>query len=667
MLYSSKAARALLSLVLTWGAGASLSAAPITPERAKTLASQYIKVKPSPKKAMGTTTADTPYYIYEGADDRGFVIVSADDALGEVLAYSRENRFDTTPDSPAALFTQGYAEDYAAYRQNGVAKTTKSAKVTSQVGPLLKTRWDQTQPFNGMLPNNYSLTGCGPTAMAQVINYHRWPEHGRGSNSYVNNDGETLSGTFDNDYYDYDKMLDYYGYVDPKENNDAVALLMRDCGLASSCSYTQYWSGAFEFQIRDAFNWNFDYTAALYERIVMGQQRFYEMVVNEIISGFPVIMAGGQGTSGHVFVADGVDERGYVHFNFGWRGLDDGFYKLPYYGFRTRSTAVVSRPNKPGSAPLPEALHHEAPQIYFGGAGILQINGVAANSTVARQDSMPLRMTEFTNLGQPFSGDMGIAVVDAAGKTVAIYGSTEHDKGGFTSRLMNDTLGTDGSFIEGNDVMVNVRLHDMKNGYYKLKAICARYDTDSLKYHDWVEVRAFPQMEIELTDDSLRVSEQGGYGRGWQLGGEPVWNEQRLMPGDNVSVIIPLDNLRGVQNDGTLTVNLVDDNDGQSYSIGSTAIAIDKYYTDSVTVEGSIPLSCQDGQYQLLLTVDNDTVKNLHDAAPSLVTIGNTVTGISELRAKDNGSQTAYDLQGRRVARPSKGVFIVDGKKLILK
>ncbi|MBQ8065056.1 MAG: hypothetical protein IJ200_05315, partial [Prevotella sp.] len=58
-----------------------------------------------------------------------------------------------------------------------------------------------------------------------------------------------------------------------------------------------------------------------------------------------------------------------------------------------------------------------------------------------------------------------------------------------------------------------------------------------------------------------------------------------------------------------------------------------------------------------------------HARALSIVHEGET-TGISEeLRVKSEKFATApvYDLQGRRVMQPAKGLFIVDGKKVVIK
>ena len=56
--------------------------------------------------------------------------------------------------------------------------------------------------------------------------------------------------------------------------------------------------------------------------------------------------------------------------------------------------------------------------------------------------------------------------------------------------------------------------------------------------------------------------------------------------------------------------------------------------------------------------------------APAFIGFGDDTTGISkELRVKSEEFATAqyYDLQGRRVAQPSQGLYIVNGKKVVIK
>ena len=42
-------------------------------------------------------------------------------------------------------------------------------------------------------------------------------------------------------------------------------------------------------------------------------------------------------------------------------------------------------------------------------------------------------------------------------------------------------------------------------------------------------------------------------------------------------------------------------------------------------------------------------------------------TAIDEVKCDDGNVETIYDLQGRKVEKPAKGIYIINGKKLLLK
>ena len=43
------------------------------------------------------------------------------------------------------------------------------------------------------------------------------------------------------------------------------------------------------------------------------------------------------------------------------------------------------------------------------------------------------------------------------------------------------------------------------------------------------------------------------------------------------------------------------------------------------------------------------------------------LTSITNVEIEKNNSKIFYDLQGRRVEKPTKGLYIVNGKKVIIK
>lgn len=46
---------------------------------------------------------------------------------------------------------------------------------------------------------------------------------------------------------------------------------------------------------------------------------------------------------------------------------------------------------------------------------------------------------------------------------------------------------------------------------------------------------------------------------------------------------------------------------------------------------------------------------------------GSTLTGIGEVEAAESGVDVIFDLQGRRLSAPVKGINIINGKKILVK
>jgi len=78
---------------------------------------------------------------------------------------------------------------------------------------------------------------------------------------------------------------------------------------------------------------------------------------------------------------------------------------------------------------------------------------------------------------------------------------------------------------------------------------------------------------------------------------------------------------------------------------------------------GSTTIKAFRGYFEL-----KDVLDSYYDEAPSRVVFDfGDVTGIQKISAQGQNDGIYYDLSGRRVEKPSKGVFIVNGKKVIIK
>lgn len=651
----------LLSLVFVASMSAALMAEEISVDRALTLAREYITVSGASaaksrawaksKGYAGQTTngrTSTPaYYVFEGEGGKGWAVVSTDDALGGVLAYSPTSAFDTTRNTAAAMMLRAYSKAYDQYQQTGEAPLQARARTfAKKVGPLMTTKWSQNYPYNRKLPNGYKFTGCGPTAMAQVMRYHEWPEKGHGAISYTNYyDMKTISDTLGHTY-NWKIMLDSddYEYLQKLGISQArkdsaqleVAQLMFDCGAFSECSYEgSSMSASWETNLVKALKTNFDYESSIFYQAQEGRQAFYEIVASEINSGFPVILSGFPKTGylGHVFVGDGVDTDGRIHINYGW-GYSDGFYQFETITFPNDMKAVLAHPiGKAGSAPMPKELRDDAVHLHFSTDGYIRAKGLTADSAIVRPDSILLHMANFTNLGNPFKGDLGVALVGESGDTVYVGGSESHANGGFTTKLGNGIFGTNNKIVDGYDVNVRIPLTGVKSGFYKVLPLAAAYN-DSLKtYSPWNGLHVYPQFELELTANTLRISEQGGpdggYAQRLQIAGLPVWSKDSVKAGDNVSLSLPIDNIKGIGADGTLTVALFSHTTGDSLTAATTEVNIAGFYQDTIKVSLNIPATATDDAYRLRLTIGTayrtDTVSDYHLNRPTYLLVGNAV------------------------------------------
>ncbi|MDE6198495.1 MAG: C10 family peptidase [Muribaculaceae bacterium] len=330
----------LVGMAATLGA----SAAQLTPEAAlrRAVAEPHVKamVKPltvhhNPELVYTEEiNAQPAAYLFDRGNGAGYLIVSADDEVVPLLGYSDAGCIDVADMPDGLRYWLGY---YAAEIENVRTSGTVSALAATSperraIAPMLTTRWNQSAPYNNMCPtvgSNRCVTGCVATALAQVMKYHNWPAKGRGSNSYTWNN-TTLSLDFSTVTYDWANMLDEYGSTATATQNAAVANLMYSCGIAVNMSYGTGASGAVSKYCGSALVDYFNYDASLryLERDFYTISDWEDEVYNSLASGCPVLYGGQSATGGHEFVCDGYSSDGYFHFNWGWGGMSDGYFRL---------------------------------------------------------------------------------------------------------------------------------------------------------------------------------------------------------------------------------------------------------------------------------------------------------------------------------------------------
>ena len=120
------------------------------------------------------------YYVFNAGQNQGYVVVSGDDRTAPILGYANHGTFDVDkiPCNMAA-WLEGYAEQIKYIQEHPEANVTRGDVLThANVSPLISTTWGQSEPYNNLLPTyngRKCVTGCGATAMAQIMNYHGAP------------------------------------------------------------------------------------------------------------------------------------------------------------------------------------------------------------------------------------------------------------------------------------------------------------------------------------------------------------------------------------------------------------------------------------------------------------------------------------------------------------
>lgn len=339
----------LAALVLIFAQ--SISADPIDAQQARQEAMKFLTQNTSAKKMLKGRVDLQLTYTSQGGEyfafsaPAGYVLVSGDDRMPAVIGYSDEGEFDMAniPENMRSWLDE-YAEQVRYVQSHPGVRIASSADfATGTVHPLLgATKWNQSAPYNNMCPtytyndNTYRCaTGCVATAMAQVMYYHRWPDVGAGSNSYtcnINSDASqqtTLTTDFSQSRYDWANMLPSYSGSETDAQNNAVAKLMSDCGVAMNMAYGSSSGAVTRIAMNKmATNFRYDKSIRFISRDAYTLDKWVGIIGAELAASRPVIHTGASDQGGHAFVVDGCNNNGYFHVNWGWGGASNGYFLL---------------------------------------------------------------------------------------------------------------------------------------------------------------------------------------------------------------------------------------------------------------------------------------------------------------------------------------------------
>ena len=283
-----------------------------------------------------------PYYIFNAEDGKGCVIISGDERLPEVLAYSKEESIDENnlPEGLDELLpilkvkggTRG-GEPYGEIPAEYIPRNT------TPIPCLMDYVWKQGSPLNQYCPILYeegsrsdihALVGCVPLAISEVMAFFKYPDSvDEFITTYtIRKEGETAS-TYIRDitvpYTDFKwDLIRNEKYNDSWTNEEAkaVAELCYHVGRAfmvnykydNTCANSLQYYCDWEKVMRDIYKYDevkflggewiqhTDY----WEYIPIPDEDYWNFLDSYLERGIPVVVAGG----GHAFVIDGRDDKG---------------------------------------------------------------------------------------------------------------------------------------------------------------------------------------------------------------------------------------------------------------------------------------------------------------------------------------------------------------------
>ena len=369
-----------------------LSAAPVTPNQAKTAVRRWL----NDDSALGcplqgavsevrtcTPTNGASFHVVKLAEG-GFVVTSADTRRVPVVAFSSGADLAEDDANPLwvllkkdlAIRTEGEfagggvrlmgaaqsevesANEAQWARLLGNGPQLMSAQGISsvsdvRVAPLVQSKWNQDNVgggycYNYYTPNHY-VCGCVATAGAQIMRYFCYPTASmpQYTNPKCAVDGVATTFTTQGGTYNWGQMPLEPDSSMTDAQRRAIGKLTSDVGICCNMDYASDGSSAGGYLLAHVFTNHFGYASAMVAQWKADQSRSAN-VKNALLSNFdaglPVALSL-SGAGGHEIVGDGYgysDGTLYIHFNMGWGGFDDAWYAPPAMGTTQYNFSILN-------------------------------------------------------------------------------------------------------------------------------------------------------------------------------------------------------------------------------------------------------------------------------------------------------------------------------------
>lgn len=707
----------ILLLMLSVVVSTMMMADDVTPEEALQQATQFVQNRAArgngprlapgvqPKLTLASRVSDL--YVFNVSDDAGFIIVSNDDCAIPVLGYSDSGSFDANnlPDNMRA-WLQGYADEIAWAKANHVTKPANApmkAALGADIPSMITTFWNQGNPYNKLCPayqlgagTENCVTGCVATAMAQVMNYYQWPAKTKtaipgytnptrvnGTEMQVNGVPAETSISWTNMHFAYGSYCDNGGgsynksatYTDAQAT--AVAQLMWYCGASVEMNYGTS-SSAVIAAVPDALKTYFDYNEKTTHRARLDYTtaNWLTMIYYELNNNRPVLYGGQSTGGGHAFVCDGYkyeNTQDYFHINWGWAGLSNGFFTL---------SALDPEAQGFGGSSTNSGFNYDQEAVIGIDKSTKTITLADVSPKVVDIEVVPNSVSPLAAIvDQPQTITIGIKnnSADDFDNYIGLYEYIDNTHGAWIT--MNSF-----QIASGNTQYCEFTFTPTNTG---TMTILVMKPTGGISYQSI----AYFNFDVYPANVSGTMNEYG-----WATFSSEYPLDFNNVEGDGVKAAYIVSGFSGNAVAKT-PVTKVPKNTGlllkgtpnAAYTIPVTLGATDDVSTNklvAVAAETEVSKATEENTTNYVLTVQDEKVVfasintvnatvpagrayltlTENSLAPWLAIEGDgDATGILNMNRETTTNNVYYDLQGRRVEHPTKGVYVVNGKKVVIK
>jgi hypothetical protein len=517
-----------------------------------------------------TSIEDAYYYVFNRPQDKGFVIVSGDDAMPEILAYSDEGRFkwDELPENCKAYLKAYEKETENSANIHRLPNVQKRIKLKSTVqfddavNPLIDPiAWSQSTPFNDKCPKDpttgsISMAGCVAIAMSQVMAYHKWPTQSKDTLISYTTDTKNIkvSSTF-NHAYDWENILPVYELIGghaSRIQKKAVALLLADVGVTLHMDYTSKWAAANSSRIPTALHkvFLYDESARMVYRKDYTWNEWMSLIKTELSAQRPIVFRGSSKGGGHAFVCDGYDENGLIHINWGWRGSSNGYF----YPTNLKPQQQGIGAGSPEGFNIGQAMIVGIQKPIEGNEDILNrlafSKYVYSSTQVNKGETMSIDVEDVHSIAyDAFSGIIDLSLYDA-------------QTGEFVKKLAEKNVAMVGSYEYSYTLAFSTA--SITTGQYRLKA---RYKKDeNSPYHYLTAKYGFaPSLLLNVTENEVILTQPEDEVPSFAVENLQIENlsNDELMQGANYTATFDLTNTSKVDVVSNLAMGLTHRNSGK--------------------------------------------------------------------------------------------------------